>query len=111
MIGGGVTDEQIVEMEKASSVRNTDRNTRIVFSRFDHYREDRGVSKDLLEMTIQDLMKHLKIFFTGLRQLNGKEYRTNSIENCLAAIARHLRSNYIQEESLNIMSDKRFAKL
>ena len=49
---GSVADEQIVEMEQASNVRNTDRNTRTWLNRFDQYREDRDVSKDLLEMII-----------------------------------------------------------
>ncbi|KAI9245661.1 hypothetical protein BDA99DRAFT_527802 [Phascolomyces articulosus] len=62
-------------------------------------------------MSIEELKTHLSFFFTGLRKLDGSQYKTNNIDNCFSPIGRYLRNYYIQEESLNIMSDVRFGKL
>ena len=90
-------------------VWETDRNTSSWLSRFEAYRRVNCRDTPLLEMTIPQLIEHLRNFFTRLCKLDGSPYKTRNIHNCLAAISRHLKENYNPENPLDIMSDPRFA--
>ncbi|KAI8136355.1 hypothetical protein BJV82DRAFT_584621 [Fennellomyces sp. T-0311] len=98
-------------MEDQSRVKNTDRNTKMWLRRFDEYRKDFCPDKTILELPITDLLAHLRRFFTGLRRLDGTEYKTKNVHNCFAALNRYLKEHYSPENPLDIMSDPRFLPL
>ncbi|KAI8136416.1 hypothetical protein BJV82DRAFT_676601 [Fennellomyces sp. T-0311] len=105
----GIDDAQILVMEASSRVVNTDRNTTSWLGRFEAYCKVVCPDKELFEMSIEKLQLHLRKFFTGLRKIDGTEYKTKNIHNCLAALNRHIKENYDPNNPLDIMNDPRFA--
>ncbi|KAJ3054614.1 hypothetical protein HK097_001280 [Rhizophlyctis rosea] len=90
------TEDQIAALQQRSRVENTDGNTKYCVGRFDSYRKAFNVPPQLKALERDDLLNCFHKVFASLKQINRKDYKTESLYNCFCALARQ-----IKEESNN----------
>ncbi|POG78695.1 hypothetical protein GLOIN_2v1472819 [Rhizophagus irregularis DAOM 181602=DAOM 197198] len=90
------TQEEINNLQKASLVSNTERNTTKWLRVVDRFNKSCGITKSIESIdSINDLENYLCQFITWLKKEDGSNYKVESVHNCYSALNRYLKEHSV----------------
>ena len=88
------TEEDVLELQQMSCVENTNKCTSKWLHSVDRFCETINYEIGIEKIdTTTELEHFLCRFIAWLKRLDGNDYKAESIHNCYASIARHLKEN------------------